>query len=451
MKKTTAFLTLLCALGAAGTILGAGPASPATAAAAKGAAQTKQPQWKSREEYDAFMAFAKEKDASKRLPLIQAFLEKYPKSDFEGHALQALLQTYEQLNDTAKAIDAARKTLAADPNNLEALSYLSFTFPYTFKSSDPDAATQLSQAKTEAQKGLDALQNLQKPANVTDAQFEAYVKPKRASFNLTLGFVALQQKDYASAFAPLKAAAQDEPNNPTIYSLLGHAYYNSKPQETNNAIWFLAKAAAMAKSSNSQNASAYEKDYSAVYESQRKSNCGESDVLKQATTSMDPPAGFNVAPPATHPLTGNKSWDSFYQNIVDPLLIGCDASEKAWEQLKGQPLALVGTVVGVEPGSDSGTTLVNVANPSQPKGQTTFDVQLQDSSQANAKLLRPGDPVSFQGNLSAYTPTPNFYVTLSDAKINGDVLKMASERQKAEEQEKKEKAAKRKSSGHHRK
>jgi tetratricopeptide (TPR) repeat protein len=439
MKKPTVLLTLLGALSIAAPSLWARPSAPAPSApVAQASEQKKQPQWKSREEYDAYMAFAKEKDASKRVPLIEAFLEKYSNSDFKGNALAFLMQTYQQLNDTSKAIETARKALQADPDSLDALGYLSFTFPYTFKASSPNAASELSQAKEEAQHGLDLLQKLQKPANVTDAQFQAYVKPKRASFNLVLGFIALQQKDYAAAVAPLKAAAEDGPKNPTVYSLLGHAYYNSKPPDINNAIWFLARAAALAQSSQNGNASAYEKDYSQVYESRRKSDCGEKEVLAEAATSTDPPGGFSVSPPPTHQATGNKNVDAFFQNIEDPLLVGCDAAQKAWQQLKGQPLALVGTVDSVQPGSDPGTTLVNVdLTPESKNQQGVYDIQLQDSSQPDSKLLRAGDPVSFQGTLSAFTTNPNFSVTLYDAKINGDVLKMASERQKAEEQEKK--------------
>lgn len=447
MKKTIRLLTLLCVAAAAGAILWARPAiaaaSPA-AAAAQGTQTAKKPQWKSRAEYDAFMAFVNEKDATKRVPLIEAFLEKYPSSDFKGNALVALMQTYQQMNDTSKALDAAKKALAADPDNsqvaLPALNYLSFAFPYTYKSSDANASSELSEAKQHAQAGLQLLQGLQKPANVTEAKFEAFVKPMRANFNLALGFAALQQKDYASAIAPLKSAIQDESGSPQeAYYLLGQAYLYSKPPDYNNAIWNLARAVALAKKGNSNNGAQMEKFFSQVYENQRGSNCGESDVLSEAASSAEPPSGFNVAAPPTHPLTGNKAWDSFYQNIEDPLLVGCDAAQKAWTQLKGQPLALVGTVVGVQPGSDPGTTLVNVANPTQSNNQGSYDIQLQDSSQPDAKLLQAGDPVSFQGALSAYTTSPSFYVTLSDAKINGDVLKMASERAKAKAQEEKEK------------
>jgi predicted negative regulator of RcsB-dependent stress response len=454
MKKTTVLFSMMLLAGfvclpnslrAAGKLNGtqmlyASAASPAPVPAAP---QAKQPQWKSRAEYDAFQAFVKEKDANGRVKLIQAFLEKYPKSDFQANAYVAEMQTYVQLNQTDNALGAAKKALGADPNNLDALSYLSFTFPYTYKPTDSNASAELSTAGQNAQHGLEVLQNLQKPDGISQEQFDAYVKPKtkRAVFNIALGFVAVQQKNFNQAIKSLGAAAQDEPNNVLIYSLLGQSYYNESPREINKAIWNLAKAATLAESSNSPNAAQLKKFYSQVYEAQHGSNAGANDILAQVKTQESMSPDFAVAPPPEHAKTGNVNLDAFYK-IQDAIAVGGDTAEENWAQLKGQPLGLVGHVDSVEPGPDPKTFLVRVdINPESTGQEGTYDIVLQDS-QPNVNLLQAGDPLQFQGNIASYSTDPNFTLTLNEVKIDQSVLKMARERKAAADQKKKAAAQK---------
>ncbi len=449
MKKMTVLFSLMVFAGlvslpnplrAAGKLEGTLALFPVAASPAPvpAAAQGKAPQWKTRAEYDAFQAFVKESDAHKRISLIQAFIQKYPKSDFEANAYVAEMQTYAQLNQTNDAIAAAKKALAAGPDNLDALAYLSFTFPYTFKASASDAQTELSQASQNAQHGLQVLQSLQKPSGVSQEQFDSYVKTKRAIFNIAEGFSALQQKNYSQTIKSLEAAAQDEPDNVLIYSLLGQAYYNESPREINKAIWNLARAVSLSQAANSPNAAELQKSYSQVYEAQHGSNAGEDQVIAQAKSSATMPADFSVAPPPHHAATGDPNLDAFYK-IQDAMAMGGDTAQQNWTQLKGQPLGLVGHVDSVESGSDPKTYLVRVDITPDSKSQPgKYDIVLQDS-QPNAKYLEPGDPLRFQGTIASYTPSPNFTLTLSDVKIDDSVLKSAHEKAMAAAQEKKSK------------
>ena len=232
MKKITAFLSFMLFVGLGfcwgytrdeanrGKVLGLTQA-PALKAPPQAA---KQPQWKSREEYDAFTAMAGEKNPQKKVSLAEAFLQKYSNSDFKANACVLMAQTYQQLRQGDKAIDAGRKALEADPDNLDALSYLSFVFPFVFKAADPDATTQLSRAESDARHGLEVLAKLQKPPNVAEDQFNQAVKGRRSVFNSAIGFVALQRKDYAGALAALKLAGEDNPSDVYTFYRMGLAY-----------------------------------------------------------------------------------------------------------------------------------------------------------------------------------------------------------------------------------
>lgn len=401
------------------------------AAPAGQAAAAKAKTWKSRDEYDAFNKIVQSASNPKGLiPIADAFIQKYPTSDFKDQAYLLKLQAYQKLNDSANAIASANDVLKADPDNLYALHYLSFAFPFVFKPDQPDKDAALTQAADNAKHGLDLLQKLQKPASLPQDKFDAQVKQLRGDFNRAIGFAALQRKDYPTAVASLKAAIEDQPGDTYGFSFLGQAYLYSTPPDFDNAIWNLARSAALAKAANQANTNALTKFFNQVYEGRHGSNAGEQDVLNQAATSVAPPAGFKVAPPQKHASTGNPSVDGFYQ-IEDALVVGGDAAQKAWDSLKGQPLGLNGVVDSVQPGSDPSTFLVHVDITDEAKAKDgVYDLELQ-TTQTGAKYLSKGDGVRFQGTISAYTVTPSFVLTLSDAKINDDDLKAAEDNAKS--------------------
>lgn len=455
MKKTSVLFSIMLITGlvgmpnflrAAGRLDGALALVPASASPAPvpAAAPQKKPQWKSRAEYDAFEAFVKESNPQKRIPLIQAFIQKYPKSDFLGNAYVAEMQTYAQMGKANEAIAAGKKALKAEPDNLLALAYLSFTFPYTWKSSDPNAQAELTQAAQDAQHGLQLLQSMQKPSGESQSQFESTVKSDRAAFNTAAGFAALQQKNYSQAIKSLEAAKQDQPKNSMIYSLLGQAYYNEQPRDVNKAIWNLARAASLAKASNSPNAAQLEKFYSQVYEGQHGSNAGMQKVLQEASNTESMPADFAVAPPPHHAATGNPNVDAFYK-IEDAILVGGNTAQENWSQLKGQPLGLVGHVDSVQKGSTPKSYDVRInITPKSKQDSNRYDIVLKDVTQPYVRYLKPGDALRFQGSIASYETSPNFMLTISDAKIDKGVLQMAHEREEAAAQKAKEAAAKRK-------
>lgn len=446
MKRTTALLALC--LGAAlvpVTGMGSpGRVQPATRGSALAAApagvpappQAKAPQWKSREEYDAFQAILKASSGEAKISAANAFLQKYPTSDFKSQAMFLKFQAYVQEHEVNQAIAAAKQVLQANPNNglkITALHYLAYVFPYVYK---PGESAQLGEAQNNAKEGLQLLQQVQKPANLSQDQFESQIKHYRADFNRALGFAALQQKDSASAITYLKAAAEDNPDDSYTYSFLGQAYLYMKPADYNNALWYLARADALAKKDNTPNLSGLEKLYKQWYEFHHGSNQGEETLVSQAGATANPPSGFNVSTPPKHKSTGIPSVDALY-NIQDALSVGGDASQQAWNQYKGQPLAIVGFVESVSRGNTPGTYDVRTDVLPNDKGQAgVYQLQLM-TNQTDAQYLQLGDPIHFKGTISAYTMSPNFVLTISDVQIDPQSLQMASERAKAKAQEQK--------------
>lgn len=411
---------------------GAGVEGVAAQAAGEQQAE-KKPAWKSRDEYDAFQKIVTATDPTAKVNDAEAFLQKYPSSDFKDQAYYLEMQSYQQQNNPQKAMDAAREVLKSNPQDnvaVAALNYLSFAFPFVFKASDANKDTELSQAETEAKQGLDLLQKLQKPANVTEDQFSAQVKQLRADFNGALGFVALQRKDYANAITSLKAAQEDSPKNPYIAYRLGLAYLSSTPPDRNNAFWSLARSVSLAKDAKATDEPAIEQYLTQAYEDYHGTNEGLDQLIAQAGSSPTPPAGFQVTQPQAPKPTGNPNVDSFASNIAFPLKLGGDRATNAWKQLKGQPLELVGYVNSLDKGSDSPSVRIAL---DKAKAAGAYDIVLKDPSQPLIADLVPGDPVRFKGTIDSYVTAPTFVLTLSNGNINNEDLEAAESRKKAKE------------------
>ena len=374
------------------------------------AAQAKN--WKSREEYDAFNAMATEKDLNKKLSLAEAFLQKFSNSDFKDGAYVVEMQTYQQLNQPDKAVEAGHKALEVNPDNLDALRFLSFVFPFVYKADDPEAAAKLSRAESDAKHGLEVLQKLQKPAGVSDEQFNQAVKGLRAVFNGCVGFVALQRKDYPAAITSYKAASEDNPSDWYVFYRMGLAYLYSNSHDYDHAIWYIARALALAQAAKDPNAQEFDDYLKKTYVGYHGNDQGLNDIVTQAASSVNPPDGFKVAAMEPPKHTGNPLVDGF-NDMTYPLKFGGETAQKTWDALKGQPMGLGGVVDSVAKGSDPGTYLVRIDILDQSKATPgVYDIELKDTKQPNVKNLQPGDAVSFKGTADSYTATPNLVLTV---------------------------------------
>src|SRR5580698_4656616 len=81
---------------------------PMAVDAAPPQAAPKGPQWKSRAEYDDFQKILANKDPHAMATAADAFLQKYPTSDFRDQADLVKMQAYQQSNQPDKAMAAAK-------------------------------------------------------------------------------------------------------------------------------------------------------------------------------------------------------------------------------------------------------------------------------------------------------------------------------------------------------
>ena len=382
------------------------------------------PQWKTREEYDTYMVFAQEQDANKKIGLIDAFFEKFEDTDFKEAILIQKMQAYQGLNDGAGTAKTAREVLAINPNQVDALYMLSVTFPYRFQPDDADAESALSRARSDARTGLSALEQLQKPSNMSDSQFADFVKPRRLVFNNTVGFAALQQKDYPTAITYFKVVSGETPNDALVFYRIGLAYLYSDPPDHDNSVWYLAHAVSLAGAgNNSLNEDEIRQFLTRAYVSRYRSEGGLSDIITQAAASPTPPDGFAVPTPPETPETATPS-EKVFLTLAHPLRGGGATAQRSWDQTKGTRLPMAGKVDSLVRGDGAGiyNVRIDLVSDSLSSEDGVYDVVLRVSGQAKVSNLAKGDIIRFEGDLDGYEVTPNFFFTLANARINPEDL-----------------------------
>jgi tetratricopeptide (TPR) repeat protein len=218
---------------------------------------------------------------------LEAFLAKHPGSGLQIDALEHAMAAYQGAGNTAKVEESANRILALKPDNVRALAVV--TYLRRGRATQGDQAA-LAELATGAQRGLDALAQWTKPADVADDTFAAMRKQMTAIFNGALGFATLQAKDYASARRYYQLAFAGDPNNLQDVYQLAIADLQAEPIEV-DGLWYIAKATALAK--DNEAARARIGDYGkARYKKYHGGEDGWPELVAAAAAQAAPPPDF---------------------------------------------------------------------------------------------------------------------------------------------------------------
>jgi tetratricopeptide (TPR) repeat protein len=156
---------------------------------------------------------------------------------------------YQTINNAEKTVAMARKMLALDPNNPEALVTFATVTAQTTRETDLDRDERLNEASANATKALQTVNtDLLIPANAPADRVEAFKNSLRAMAYDALGTVAMVKKDYPTAETNLsKSAELNAMPDPVTYLRLSVALDQQKkyPQAldaANKAVQYSADA-----------------------------------------------------------------------------------------------------------------------------------------------------------------------------------------------------------------
>ena len=376
---------------------------------AAGAAPQQKKEIKDPAEYNAYMTAFNQTDAATKAQALEAFLQRYPNTVIKTDALDLLMKTYQQSGNAPKVIETANRLLAEEPNNVPALTLLTFNKRNQIEQGQntPENVSSLQQL---AQRGLQALPAWTRPEGMADADFTKAKGQLAVLFNAALGFAAMQQKDYKSAQGFLQEAVNADPANLNNVYPLAVAYLEAQPPDP-KGLWYVARAAGIAAGSPAEATIArYGRSKYIKYHG---GDDGWTDLLAAAKANSAPPAGWAVAPAPTlaeqaAKLAQKPVGDLSFDEIQLVLTSGNQqAADQVWGSLKDKAIKLEGKVI-----SASAAKLV-LAGTYDDVQANKPDIELTMAAPVSARILpKEGAMAPVQGTFQSYDANP-FMVHMS--------------------------------------
>lgn len=220
-------------------------------------------------EYDIYKSVSDEKDANKKLGLIATWKEKYPDSDFKNERMLTELNSYSQI---------AAGTMGKQPT------------PESLSAGDKAANTIISNLDT-------YFATTTKPDNVSEADWTKARSDTETQAHMTLGWIAMQNKDHPKAEQEFTKVLQTNGNNAQASYFLGTVIaLQRKIERQPEALYHFARAAAVTgPGALTPEAKKTTEEYLAkAYKSYHGDTSGLDQLKQQAAGSALPPAGFTI-------------------------------------------------------------------------------------------------------------------------------------------------------------
>lgn len=410
------------------------------------AAQQSKPKY-SVEEHNEFTEASGEQDPQARVRALDAFLQKYPESALRPFVFQAYLQTYQGSN-WPKFIEYADKLLALDPAQVEevskrtdetaqqvkervALLYYetlflraqAFLLSFQDKGAQADAAAE--KATQMARRGVEHLEKLPRPQNLTPEKFAEAKKQGATIFRSVVAAMAFRKKHFDTAAGEYKFVAEQDPNNGFFSYRLAQSYMQTNPPQYLPAFWAQAHAVSFLpenqKKSVRENLVQNLTRHQAFAEAcpARHVQAQADELIARAKTSVTPPAGWTL--PDAQQVSAVRS-ELPVKRIFDDLKAGSEQRQLVWVASCGLELPeLTGDVLEV---LDSGDNLVTLRLAVGEETTTTANVEVKVKAPPEAKNIKPATTIRFSGVLTDYQSDP-FMLRLTEGKVNPEDIPKA--------------------------
>lgn len=205
--------------------------APAAQTAAPVHDPAKQPQAKTKEEFEAYKAGASLSDPNQILAAADQFAQKFPNSELKELLYVQAMNLFQQSNNPEKEIEAGRKAIGIDPTDPVPLIHVASALVETTRENDLDKDQRFAEAAKDAQAAIDNINTgLHIPPTVTPQQVQAVKSNIVATAYETLGVIAMHKQDFAGAEANFKKAADASSADPIarVYLRLSVAQDNEK-------------------------------------------------------------------------------------------------------------------------------------------------------------------------------------------------------------------------------
>lgn len=382
-------------------------------------------------EYNAYQAAAAEKNPASQIKLLDDFVSKYPNSALLVYIYPLYTQAYLTQKNYQRMMEYADKTAALgdklDPNARYGALY-AHALAYNAIVSDPNnkAAAQdpalAKGAQTAAANALKALNDLKKPEGVTDDAFNAQKTPLQLFLNGVAAQAAMTQKNYPDAITFYKAALALKPDDAIVEYNLGKAELETKPPQTLDGFWAIARGAG-SKSATAQQANSlktYLRKLLANYQQAACDNLTDAELnelLQLAASAADRPDSYKL--PSAGDLDAARK-DMTIASVITDLKAGGDKGKITWLASCGLEFPDVpGKLIEVTPGTDATELKVAFATTeAEFDAATTPNMVVKVVGQPDAARLEKDNQVRFTATLTAFDPDPAFMLHWEKGKVN---------------------------------
>ena len=399
---------LLLAVALSGLIYLGPPIARAQSAAAPG---TTQPQWKDRTEFDLYQAASTGKDPAGNIDKLDQWTKQYPDTQFKTLRQELYLTNYVQQAKLQDAVKTAKDMLATDPNAFKALYYITLYTPALAPPGGGAVPADILDQGDKAAQGMLANLDKQKPANMTDAQWDATKKPIAAVAHTTLGWTAMQRKDYEKAENEFKQSLALNPANGDVANYLGYVEVaEKKPEKIPEALFYYARAASYdGPGAANPGIRKPANDYlTKVYTTYHGSADGLDQLKQLAKTNAVPPPDFKIVSvddiekakiEKENELLKEHPELALFKNLKDTLT-GPTGATYFNDSMKDKELpTLKGKVISLDPATNPKTVVLGILDPNTPDVTLHFATALPGKVDAGTEL-------SFEGTAESYTTSP---------------------------------------------
>lgn len=191
----------------------AGQAAGQTAAAPQG---KRPPKVNSQEEFNAYKAAIAMTDPAAEEKAANDFVAKYPQSELTALIYKNVMQKYQQVNNGDKMVEMAKKALAIDPDDPEALVSVGQVAAEQVKDTDLDKDQRFAEAKQNAERALVTVDTDVPTSGYDPQQLASYKNFIRSQAYFILGTVAYKQSAWPEAETNLRKSIDALPQQPDV-------------------------------------------------------------------------------------------------------------------------------------------------------------------------------------------------------------------------------------------
>jgi len=199
-----------------------GPAGQSSGQAAGQAAAPqgkRAPKINSQDEYKAYQAAVAITDPAASEKAANDFAAKYPSSEVRAVVYRATMERYEQANQLEKAVEVAKKVLAIDPDDPEALVAVAQVDAEQAKDDALDKDERLAAAKKGAERALETIETDVPTSGYTPEQINAYKSFWRSQAYFVLGTAAFKASNWPEAEKNFRKSIDAMPQQPDVVAV----------------------------------------------------------------------------------------------------------------------------------------------------------------------------------------------------------------------------------------